>query len=1148
MPRFLRFGDFRFHGSTRELVRMGGDRSATPVPLGSRACDLLLLFLQRPGELVTKSEIMNAVWPNAAVEDSNLTVQISALRRALDTVDGGASAIQTVPGRGYRFTLGVTGEETEADPSFAPAGPVMLDPAEARPDGSSQTRAASTHPQSNATAATAARSRLRPTAKWMLLGTGVAAVLLAAAAINVNWNEFFAVRSRPLIAVDRPLPPRLSIAVLPFANATGEARNDDLAAMATDDMTTGLSELRGSFVIARSMAQAALARKLPVSEIGKELGVRYVVDGSLRRSPKGVELRIQLNDTVSGASVWTSRFDGSTGDLADLSTQFVQNLMFPLTTELMDAEARRLATLPADALTAQDMLLQVRASVRHQPLTLAKEMENIATLERALMIEPRSAEIMIELANEILRPIADFDDEMERRARLERASGLVSKARAIAGESEPSLGLQARIHRLSGRRVQAVAAYTALLQAHPMSVDYRQGLARTLMGMGRSEDALPLLRDSIKLDRGANSPQDLDQNLGEALVRLGRNEEALDWLRAADEHASESNRRIKFLRAIAYAHSGNVPVARRELEQFVERSPIPVRTLRNYRHTVWPYTALRAEMNRLIDGLAIAGLRDHVDEDVETGLSVAEGLRSGNYHAATPLGAPGISLIRTSELAALMRPADGEQDSGAADAAPLVISNVCRDCFDITLPGAVALPGELSWATLGSPANDEQRRTLKAWVDNLLRGNDTRRLVTVSWSAEFWNARNLAIELANLGYSNVSWYRGGLEAWDAAGLPTVSNRAPQIAEYDEEIRRNPNSAAAYYKRGDAYRALGDGARAVADLSEAIRLDPKLARAYYNRGRAYWLVRDSDRAVANFDDAIKLDPRLAAAFNFRCFAYLLRGNLDRAISDCGTAIELDPTLATPHYHRGRAFSAKDDFGRAIADFTEVIRLDPKFAVAYIERALAYRFTDDLERAVADASKAIELSPNLARGYLDRANSYLAKSDFDRAVADYNDAIHLTPKSTEAFFGRGRAYLYLGDFAKAQADLQYATELNPKFFRATLWLAIAEERGKLPKQFERAAARVDMTAWPAPLVRMLLGQFKPAQALAAADDEDAAIRRRQICEANFYGGQWALSQNARDEASRLFSLAADDCPPSLVERQSAAAELKRLGISR
>src|SRR2546423_915805 len=111
----LAFGDFRFNVRTRELFQVAADGATAPVALGSRATDLLLLLLSRPGELVTKNEILEAVWPNTAVEESNLSVQIAALRRALDAGRSGAGCIQTVPGRGYRFIRQVV-EPVEPEP------------------------------------------------------------------------------------------------------------------------------------------------------------------------------------------------------------------------------------------------------------------------------------------------------------------------------------------------------------------------------------------------------------------------------------------------------------------------------------------------------------------------------------------------------------------------------------------------------------------------------------------------------------------------------------------------------------------------------------------------------------------------------------------------------------------------------------------------------------------------------------------------------------------------------------------------------------------------------------------------------------------------------------------------------------------------
>jgi DNA-binding winged helix-turn-helix (wHTH) protein len=190
-PRFLISDSFRFEVSTRDLFRIESDGSATPLPLGSRAAEVLLLFLRRPGELVTKDELMEAVWPNTAVEDNNLRVQILAVRRALDTDRDGGSAISTVPGRGYRFTLPVQREEErETDPSISAVAPLMLDAVAAHPNGFNQipTLAHSLPIQSKAIAATVAQNRLGRAVKWMLLGICGAAALVTIVVVVVEPN------------------------------------------------------------------------------------------------------------------------------------------------------------------------------------------------------------------------------------------------------------------------------------------------------------------------------------------------------------------------------------------------------------------------------------------------------------------------------------------------------------------------------------------------------------------------------------------------------------------------------------------------------------------------------------------------------------------------------------------------------------------------------------------------------------------------------------------------------------------------------------------------------------------------------------------------------------------------------------------------
>jgi adenylate cyclase len=246
--------------------------------------------------------------------------------------------------------------------------------------------------------------------------------------------------------------------------------------------------------------------------------------------------------------------------------------------------------------------------------------------------------------------------------------------------------------------------------------------------------------------------------LGVALVRIGRYEEAIRWLRTANEVSSGSSPQISWNLAIAYAHVGKVADAQRELLEYRKRiGGLP--TARWLRYAVGIPVE---DYAREVGGPFMALLRDHVSEDADAGLPMTEGVRSANLIDRTPVGAPGVSTIRTSELRALI----GDGEASASGDLPLLLSTICSNCLRVAIPGTNFVPDVYRNGVL----DDVKRQALKVLVDRLLRGDRTRRVITSSWNAAFWDARNLAIELVALGYPNVSWYRGGLEAWDVAGL------------------------------------------------------------------------------------------------------------------------------------------------------------------------------------------------------------------------------------------------------------------------------------------------------------------------------------------------------------------------------------------
>jgi lipoprotein NlpI len=273
---------------------------------------------------------------------------------------------------------------------------------------------------------------------------------------------------------------------------------------------------------------------------------------------------------------------------------------------------------------------------------------------------------------------------------------------------------------------------------------------------------------------------------------------------------------------------------------------------------------------------------------------------------------------------------------------------------------------------------------------------------------------------------------------------------------------------------------------------------------------------------------------ALVYYKRGIAWKAKGDLHRAIADHHQAFELYPKFAT----------AEEVLERAIADDTEAIRLDPKDATAYHYRGDAWKAKGDPDRAIADYDQAIRLDPKDASVFFNRGIAWIRKGDFDRAIADYDQAIRLDPNNPDSYFSRGRANLLSGALPKALADLNRASEMSPTYAYPALWLDIANKRNNLPSRLAEAIKRINMYVWPAPVISLYLGQSTPEAVLAAAADPDADTKRGQVCEANFYTGELAIQQGKKEEAKRLFTLAASDCPQEFMEHDGAAAELKVL----
>jgi tetratricopeptide (TPR) repeat protein len=230
------------------------------------------------------------------------------------------------------------------------------------------------------------------------------------------------------------------------------------------------------------------------------------------------------------------------------------------------------------------------------------------------------------------------------------------------------------------------------------------------------------------------------------------------------------------------------------------------------------------------------------------------------------------------------------------------------------------------------------------------------------------------------------------------------------------------------------------------------------------------------------------------------------------------------------------------------------------VSESRQAARYRTFADQDRDVADYAEGNRALSDISRyiemirldtkdpdAHRDRRTKDQAKSDLNQIIVYYNAAIKADPEDDDAYFHRALANFYAGSLLKARADLSQASKLDPEYPYYALWIDIIDRRDNLESNFSQAISKIDMAKWPAPVIRLFLGQTTPAAVLAAADDPDPKTKRGQVCEANFYIGELALQQGSKEEAARLFRLSAADCPREFVEGHSASAELEALGGS-
>lgn len=758
VPIVYRFDDFLLDKQTRTLSRLHANGHRTAVRLGSRAYELLCLLVDRHGEIISQHEIMDVVWPNSAVEPNNLTVQLAALRRALDVNLPQGSCIQNIPGRGYRFVSAVTAYPQARDEDTVPISAVPVEPTPKIGQGAEpeQTEGGAT--------ITAVRFLVGRQGWWgrnarrVLAGALGVIALFGVAAWQLNrflLSRNSVDRKHSLVAVDER--PRRSFLILPVESLTNDPADVSFAKVISLTLASLITRWEDTAVVAPSTAPAQADGRLDAKKVGNEFGVRYVVSGFLSRNNRSQELHIALISTETGSLVWSQHFTAARAGVEYTLEELAGQIALAMWFHLADQESAALARARPESPKIDDLLLQARNALYGMPVSPQTLDQARSLFERALELDPSSSRALAGLAEVLLQGITiSASDDPAVESTFRRAEALIARAEQLAPTARSVMLTRTLLLAIENRCEELQPAAYRTIELHPTLGGPLQQLGCCLIRAGRPLEAVPLIERAIRVN--PRNPQITIRYewMGYAYLLGGHYAEAVSWLRKAlAAHPNASLRqRGKMLAALASALAlGGEPDAAREAAQTAYLS-WPTLTARGYRvfHTSTP--AHVVQLHTVRDGLRLAGVRDHADEAANTGVPADDSLHH-DYEAVTPATVPGARTIRTSELVALI----SQQN-------PLILDT---GACDRTLPGAIVLLG----AGVGGSVTDAYQNRLRRKMAQLTESNSRSPIVTVGWNSERFQGYNLALRLVSLGYSNVYWYRGGCEAWEAAAYTTV---------------------------------------------------------------------------------------------------------------------------------------------------------------------------------------------------------------------------------------------------------------------------------------------------------------------------------------------------------------------------------------
>jgi len=440
---------------------------------------------------------------------------------------------------------------------------------------------------------------------WKKAIFSLAAVLIVVAASSAIWN--FYLRPPPPVEVASvkkmafPLPDKPSIAVLPFDNLSGDASQDYFSDGITESIITALSHVSNLFVIARNSTFTYKGKPVKVQQVAEELGVRYVLEGSVQRSGDRVRISAQLNDALKGYHLWAENYDRKIGDIFALQDDITERVTMALEVKLTEGEQARIRRRQTDNPEAYEYFLRGLEFGRR--FTKEDVAQARKLLEKAIKLDPNYAHVWQEIGRMHYRDARfGWTDTPDKSLAL--AEKLAKKTLAI-NDADAHAYLTLSLAYMAQRQHEKAVAYgEKAISLAPNCADIHAGIALCFYYSGRVKEAIQLIKKAMRL-----SPYYPDWYLpvlGHACRLAGRYKEAIDALETWRVRANPRSELPYVMLAFTYVEAGQTEDARIAVEEILKRKPRA--SVEGYAKSKFFAYKDPAETKRALESLRKAGL------------------------------------------------------------------------------------------------------------------------------------------------------------------------------------------------------------------------------------------------------------------------------------------------------------------------------------------------------------------------------------------------------------------------------------------------------------------------------------------------------------------------------------------------------------